>query len=277
MMGGACPDLSGMNREDKLAALRAQLVSIHGGQASRTASSEEEKRQDTSDYVELPEVFSSVVRGGGLPRRAVTLASDCPALLVSLAAYVSARGERIAFVGWDDVLLAELVEEGGELENIIVIRGAAEHCIQIAAVLVEGMDVVIAYLPEVRQLGMAAERALRAKLRRGDCAVVLVGHSRMVASADLRLGAIPRRFHGMDMTGRGRITGIDIDVAVQQRGMPASTVRYTLRTSRGVVEPRGARGQRVESLGAERGERSAYGSPDERNAVGAESVQLRAV
>ncbi|WKD61893.1 hypothetical protein CCICO_09425 [Corynebacterium ciconiae DSM 44920] len=212
-----------------MAALRAQLVSIQGGESASSTEVAGGKEQDKADSVALPAVIAGVISGGGLPRRGITLASDCPALLVSLLAYISAHGQRLALVGWEDLLLAEVLEEGGVLENIIVVRGGGEDTVHIASVLAEGMDVVVAYLPELSGMSAAAERALRAKLRRGDCAVVLIGSPQLVSNADMRLAAIPRRFHGVDATGRGRITGVDIDVQVQQRGLPARTVCYELR------------------------------------------------
>ncbi|WP_151550274.1 MULTISPECIES: hypothetical protein [Corynebacterium] len=236
-------DLSALSREQKVAALRAQLVGLEGGGAARPAEVASVEEREMAGSVRLPQVLAGAIAGGGLPRRGITLASDCPALVASLVAYVSAQGQRVALVGWDDLLLAEVPEEGGLLENIIVVRGAAEDTIQIAAVLAEGMDVVVAYLPALRHVGAAAERALRAKLRRGDCAVILVGGPQLVANAELRLGATPQRFHGMDMTGRGRITGVDIAVQIQQRGLPARTVHYELRGAAPAAESAAAVGE----------------------------------
>src|SRR5699024_1397131 len=70
--------------------------------------------------VEVPSELSSVLPGGGLPRRQVMSLSNSPALAVEIISHITAAGGHVAVVGWSELLLAQ-VGEKGDLSRVVTI------------------------------------------------------------------------------------------------------------------------------------------------------------
>ncbi|MEL4161474.1 hypothetical protein [Corynebacterium bovis] len=98
---------------------------------------------------------------GGLPRGAVTVAADCPPVLVDLLTAVTAAGGCAGVVGYPRLALAAVEAAGGDVGRIVVVPDPAPHAEAVVATLVEGLDLLI-YAP-----GGAAGPTDRGPSRRG--------------------------------------------------------------------------------------------------------------
>ena len=188
--------LDGLSRAEKIEALRAKIDTVSPGDASS---------QVESDVLE-------VGLRHGLPRKAVTQASDCPALIVEMIASVAKQGGRVAVVGWPQLSLAGIEH----MDQIVVIPDPGADPLGIVGVLVEGLDLVIYYSATEMNLSPVRARPLLGKVRKGDAALVLVGWK--VASPAVILEASVSAYHGLGR-GSGRIRGLDITVEYQDKTM----------------------------------------------------------
>src|SRR5699024_11466976 len=90
--------------------------------------------------VEVPSELSSVLPGGGLPRRQVMSLSNSPALAVEIISHITAAGGHVAVVGWSGLLLAQ-VSEKGDLSRVVTIPAPGAGPWRIPGGVVGGMDV----------------------------------------------------------------------------------------------------------------------------------------
>src|SRR5690625_3043407 len=72
------------------------------------------------DVISVPTGLTSVLPGGGIPRRQVMSLSNSPALAVEIISHVTAAGGHVAVVGWPELLLAQVVEQG-DLSRVVTI------------------------------------------------------------------------------------------------------------------------------------------------------------
>lgn len=164
------------------------------------------------DVVPVAGPLGQVLPGGGVARRQVTELNDCPALAVELAMRVTAGGGFVAVVGWVELALAQIAEEG-DMSKVIAVPEPGADPWQVTGVLVEGMDVVIHHGQPV-ELSPTRARPVLAKLRTGRAALVTVGPH--LPGAALRVDGQVGTFRGIGR-GTGRIRGFDINVSVRTK------------------------------------------------------------
>lgn len=207
-------DLAGLSRGERIDLLRSRMAGLGGA-----VELGQEQVWDATQVVEVPADLARILPGGGLARRMVTEVADCPALVVELIAHTTSAGGHVGVVGWPELSLAGVVESG-RLERIITVPDPGVDPLGITAVLVEGLDLVVARWPAPLELSPVRARPLLGKLRGGVAALVLVGAS--VTAPSMRIDAAVTTFRGIG-TGTGRIRGVDIDVRVTAKGQrPAS-------------------------------------------------------
>ncbi|MDN6138013.1 MAG: hypothetical protein L0J00_11310, partial [Corynebacterium sp.] len=112
--GSAAVDLEGLNRSERVAALRSRMAALGSGQAPEVEVTPDE------GVVEVPSELVSVLPGGGLPRRQVMSLSNSPALAVEIISHVTSAGGHVAVVGWSELLLAQIVEQG-DLSRVVAV------------------------------------------------------------------------------------------------------------------------------------------------------------
>ncbi|MDU0478769.1 hypothetical protein QVA66_05905 [Staphylococcus chromogenes] len=217
-------DLSTLGRQDRIAMLRARMEQL-GATAPEPVV--------TEDVIPVPGRLGAVLQGGGLPKRSVIHVQDCSVLVVELLATLTQEGGYAAVVGWPDLLLAQVAESGGKLAHLISVPYPGIEPLNTAAVLCEGMDLVLYRSEDALELSPVRARPLLAKVRAGRAGLVLVNAT--VASPAVTIGAEVKRYHGIGK-GSGRIRGVELDIRVQQKGL--ATARITLPV--GVVPEREA-------------------------------------
>ncbi|RNE49055.1 hypothetical protein [Corynebacterium alimapuense] len=202
-------DLSGLPKGERIALLRARMAGLGGEGEDRDM-----RTGELSDVIAVPPELGNLLENGGVVRRAVTEVANCPALVVELIAHATSGGGRVGIVGWPELSLAGVIEHG-RLDRVVVIPDPGADRLGTLGVLVEGLDLVIAYWSSPVALSPVHIRPLLGKLRGGLAALVIVGAT--VSAPAVRITASVSSYHGIG-AGVGRIHGIEITVGVTERG-----------------------------------------------------------
>ena len=207
-----------ISRAEQIAQLRLQMDRMSGGAANKL-----EKISEHVDVLPVDGELNMLLPGGGLARRAVTHVSETPALMVEILSRVTAAGGFVGVVGWPELSYAGVAVEG--LERIIAVPEPGMDPLGIAGVLAEGLDMVVYRSPVRLELSPVRARPLLGKLCKGKAALVLVGAT--VASPALTVTAKVEGYSGIGR-GSGRITGVDLRVRCQAKGMSPASGTVTL-------------------------------------------------
>lgn len=163
-----------------------------------------------------------------LPRGTVAVLSGARSLALRMVAAATAAGGHAAIVGQPDVGLLAAVEMGADLSRVAVIPYPGSDPVEVAAVLLDGLDLVVLALAG-RSVSMSRARAVTARARQKGCTLLVTGGDWHGASA--RLDA---RVCGYEMVGsggaaipgRGRIGRVRLDTRTRSRipGQPRLAV-----------------------------------------------------
>lgn len=205
--------MAGADRASQVAVLRARLQAMEATSESpaiapATSGISQDERVDT------PPELAKLLPFGGLPRRQAVRCTDCPALIVELISYVSARGGYVAVVGWPELSFAQVAEDG-DIDRVIAVPDPGPQPWVVTGVLVEGLDLVVHYAPAA-QLSPSGARPVLAKLRGGKAALLTVGGGGLPRS-HTQIAAEVTTYRGLGR-GTGRISGLDISLRVSSKG-----------------------------------------------------------
>ena len=137
--------------------------------------------------------------------------SGARSLSLSMVAAVTAAGGHAAIVGQPDVGLLAAVEMGADLSRLAVIPEPGADPVEVAAVLMDGMDLVVLGLAG-RSVPATRARAVVARARQKGCTLLVTGGDWQGASARLEA-----RVSGYEVTG-GSGGQADIGVRPDQQG-----------------------------------------------------------
>ncbi len=152
--------------------------------------------------------------------------SGARSLEVSLIAAVTAGGGHAAIIGQPDLGLMAAVEMGADLNRIAVIPHPGVDPVEVAAVLMDGMDLVVLGLGG-RTVPASRARALVARARQRGCTLLVTDGDWQGASARLEA-----RVRGYEIAGEpdqaptpgyGRISRVLL--AMHARGRSVRPVR----------------------------------------------------
>ncbi|MGY4653376.1 hypothetical protein [Mycobacterium sp. URHB0021] len=132
-----------------------------------------------------------------LPRGTVAVLSGARSLPLSMVAAVTAEGGHAAIVGQPDVGLLAAVEMGADLSRIALIPEPGADPVEVAAVLMDGMDLVVLGLGG-RSVPATRARAVVARARQRGCTLLVTNGDWQGASARLEA-----RVCGYEVTGAG--------------------------------------------------------------------------
>ncbi|ETW25440.1 hypothetical protein [Mycobacterium gastri] len=107
-----------------------------------------------------------------LPRGTVTVLSGARSLLLRVVAEVTADGGNAAIVGQPDIGLLAAVEMGADLSRLAVIPDPGTDPVEVAAVLIDGMDLVVLGLGG-RRVTRTRARAVVARARHKGCTLLV--------------------------------------------------------------------------------------------------------
>jgi hypothetical protein len=169
----------------------------------------------------LPEILGNALPAP-LPRGTVAVLTGSRSLPLSMVAAVTAEGGHAAIVGQPDAGLLAAVEMGADLSRIAVIPNPGSDPVEVAAVLMDGMDMVLLGLGG-RSVPATRARAVVARARQKGCTLLVTNGDWQGASA--RLDA---RVCGYEITGRarpgfGRIGKVQLTYSVSGRAVSGRT------------------------------------------------------
>lgn len=151
---------------------------------------------DSETLLPLPDSVAQTL-SGALPRGSVAVVSGARSLLLQLVAAVTSAGGHAAIVGQPDVGLLAAVEMGADLSRVAVVPDPGADPVEVAAVLMDGMDLVVLGL-SARSVAPTRARAVTARARQKGCTLLVAGGD--WPGAALRLDA---RVSGYDVVGAG--------------------------------------------------------------------------
>lgn len=239
------PDtLAELSPAGRIEALRRRMASIpartDGSAAPAVPTERAEARFETrpetitesaTSVLEVPSAIATLLPRRGLARGSVVAVDGASSVLLSLLASVTGSGKHAAIIGLPKLGLLAATEMGADLSRCALIPSPGSAAIDVAAILLDGMDLVVlglagAVVPPTRA------RAVVARARsKGACLVVTEG---WWDGADIRIDSHVAGYTGIGQ-GYGRITGISVDVEVSGRGVRPRSARFDLSATDGVV------------------------------------------
>jgi len=195
-------DRGGLNRSEQVEHLRRKMAMMSGKGSGSTASSRRGAMPsntplpDSETLLPLPDSLADLLPAS-LPRGTVAVLSGARSLLLSMVAAVTASGGHAAIVGHPDVGLLAAVEMGADLSRLAVIPDPGGDPVEVAAVLMDGLDLVVLGLGG-RSVPPTRARAVTARARQKGCTLLVTGGDWPGASARLEA-----RVSGYEVTGAG--------------------------------------------------------------------------
>ncbi|MGV9710548.1 hypothetical protein ACWDTI_07780 [Gordonia sp. NPDC003424] len=211
----------GARENPELERLRRQIAVMSGRPDQRSV----EVRDRSGDMLAVPAALADLLPRRGIARGSVVTVSGARSLLLSVIAAVTVSGAHVGIVGMPALNLEAVVEWGGDLSRIATVPEPGVDPVEVAGVLLDGMDLVV--------LGMAGVAVPPSRTR------VVMGRVRKQGStlltdarwpgAHLRLDTevltyrhVPADTRETDLAaaprGYGRIGGMSLQVAVTDRG-----------------------------------------------------------
>ncbi len=184
--------LASDHRAEQLESLRRRMAELSGRGAPA-----DDLLPDSESGLALPRWLAEALPVP-LPRGTVAVLSGARSLVLSVVAAVTAAGGNVAIVGQPDIGLLAAVEMGADLSRLAVIPDAGTDPVEVAAVLVDGMDLVVLGLGG-RQVPHTRARAVVARARNKGCTLLVTDGDWQ--GAPTRLEA---RVCGYEITANGR-------------------------------------------------------------------------
>ncbi|OBJ52087.1 hypothetical protein [Mycobacterium sp. 1423905.2] len=209
------------NRTEQLKLLRKQMAAVSERMSGKTSAV-----PVTPAHELLPE--SSAVGPVQLPRGSVAVLSGAKSLMLQMVAAVTADGGNAAIVGQPSLGLLAAAEMGADLSRIAVIPDPGTDPVEVAAVLVDGMDLVVLGLGG-RRVTHTRARAVVARARHKGCTLLITDGD--WEGAPTRLEArvcgyeITAGNRGAPTPGFGRISGVRLQISGCAGGRPLGRAR----------------------------------------------------
>ena len=210
------------SRAEQLEQLRRQMAAVSGkvGARWRPAERSIDVLPPSESLLPMPDSLAEQLPTG-LPKGTVAVLSGARSLPVGMAAAVTGAGGHVAVVGLPDFGLLAAAEMGADLSRLAVIPNPGTDPVEVAAVLLDGMDLVVLGLAG-RCVPATRARAVVARARQRGCTLLVTGGQ--WEGASMRMDA---RVCGYDITGSpagapvagcGRISAVRL--SVRARGRP---------------------------------------------------------
>ncbi|BBX65488.1 hypothetical protein MSAS_46620 [Mycobacterium saskatchewanense] len=211
------------NRAEQLESLRRRMTEMSG----HIVAAADDLLPDSESRLALPRWLADSLPMS-LPRGTVAVLSGARSLLLSMVAAVTAAGGNAAIVGQPDLGLLAAAEMGADLSRLAVIPDPGTDPVEVAAVLVDGMDLVVLGLGG-RNVPQNRARAVVARARNKGCTLLVIDGD--WEGAPTRLAA---RVCGYEITagrrdkpapGFGRISRVRLEVSGLCAGRTIHRVR----------------------------------------------------
>lgn len=199
------------NRAEQLESLRRKIDAMSG----KAAAPAEDLLPESESGLPVPRWLAEALPAP-LPRGTVAVLGGARSLLLGMVAAVTAAGGNAAIVGQPDIGLLAAVEMGADLSRLAVIPDAGTDPVEVAAVLVDGMDLVVLGLGG-RRVPPTRARAVVARARLKGCTVLVTDGDWQGVPTRLEARVcgyeITASSRGAPVCGFGRISGVRLQVS----------------------------------------------------------------
>jgi hypothetical protein len=203
--------LASDHRAEQLESLRRRMAEMSGAVAARG----DDLLPESESRLALPQWLADSLPVA-LPRGTVAVLSGARSLLLSMVAAVTADGGNVAIVGQPDIGLLAAMEMGADLSRLAVIPDPGTDPVEVAAVLVDGMDLVVLGLGG-RRVPQTRARAVVARARNRGCTLLVTDGDWQGAPTRLEARVcdyeIAPDCRGAYAPGFGRISGVRLQVS----------------------------------------------------------------
>ena len=226
MAMAASLDARRLNRAEQVEHLRRKIAGMSGaakGAAGGALPVNDSRAVSTAseNLLPIPESLADLLPGS-LPRGTVAVLSGVRSLPLSLVAAVTAAGGHAAIVGQPDVGLLAALEMGADLSRLAVIPDPGSDPVEVAAVLMDGLDLVVLGLGG-RSVPPTRARAVTARARQKGCTLLVSDGDWPGASARLDARVCGYEMAGagggLPAPGRGRISRVRLTTRVRGRAV----------------------------------------------------------
>ncbi|WP_143690195.1 hypothetical protein [Williamsia sterculiae] len=192
--------------------------------------------QPDREVIGVPEVLSSLLVDGGLTRGTVVSVAGARSVVTALVARVTADGGHVAVVGASQLSLLAAAEMGADLSRIATIDDPGADRVEIAAVLLDGLDLVVLGLGGLSVVPSRARVVMARARAKGSVLMVLDGTWPGVQT-HITAEVTDYRHAPVRRSGYGRIAGFSLRVRARGRGRgrPGDELRVDVIQRDGVV------------------------------------------
>ncbi|MCD2146112.1 hypothetical protein [Gordonia paraffinivorans] len=222
------------DRADELTVLRRRLAAMSG----RPDQSSVEVRDPSAGVLPIPEALSEVLPHNGIPRGIVARFDGANSLLVALVASVTRAGGRVGIVGMPRLSLLSAVEMGADLSRIATVPEPGADPVEVAAVLLDGMDlVVLGRLGPTDSVAPSRARVVAGRVRKQSSVLLVAGAGWPGAQLSISARVLTYRHAPLvsaptDLdsarSGYGRIGGMRLQVTASGRGRQSQSTEVEL-------------------------------------------------
>ena len=207
---------SNQDRTEQLESLRRQIAVLSGKSPEKApVARPDELLPESESQLPVPQWLADSLPAQ-LPRGTVAVLSGARSLLLGMVAAVTAAGGNAAIVGQPDIGLLAAVEMGADLSRLAVIPDPGTDPVEVAAVLIDGMDLVVLGLGG-RRVPLSRARAVVARARLKGCTLLVTDGDWQGAPTRLEARVcgyeITAGNRGTPVCGFGRISGVRLQVS----------------------------------------------------------------
>lgn len=207
------------DRAEQLKRLRRQMAAVSGKIGSGRQGHLEDPLPESAAKLPIPPLLADVLPGA-LPRGTVAVLTGARSLPLSMVAAVTAAGQNAAIVGLPDIGLLAAVEMGADLSRVAVIPDPGTDPVEVAAVLIDGMDLIVLGLGG-RSVPLTRARAVVARAQHKGCTLLVTDGDWQGASMRLeaRVCGYETTAGDPNVPGFGRISRVRLNVSARGRAI----------------------------------------------------------
>jgi hypothetical protein len=207
------------DRAEQLQQLRGKMAAVSAkvGDGRRGQARRDETLPVQESLLPVPDSLVELLPSG-LPRGIVGVLTGARSLSLCMAAAVTAAGGHVAMVGQPDIGLLAAAEMGADLDRLAVIPDPGADPVEVAAVLMDGMDLVVLGLGG-RAVPPTRARAVTARAQHRGCTLLVTDGDWQGASVRLDARVCGYEMTGGLLSGFGRISRVRLSMRARGKAL----------------------------------------------------------
>ncbi|QCQ93944.1 hypothetical protein E7742_13380 [Rhodococcus sp. SGAir0479] len=228
--------MSGLTRQQRLDYLRRRIAGVPARGEAVAGRAPRDEAATAESVLPVPAPVAALLPRGGLSRGSVVSVSGATSLLLGLLAAVTESGGHAAVIGHPRLGVLAATEMGAQLQRLAFVPDPGPDPVEVAAVLLDGMDLVVLGLGGI-SVSPSRARAVVARARSKQSTLVVTdGHW---GGAEMRLEARVQGYGGVARGatgGGGRLRSVRLAVRAQGRSFQPRSACLDVRSACGRVE-----------------------------------------